>query len=309
MGFGPTLFARRSGETDVPARPGFPFGGYVKMAGKKRRRGTADRPGHGVFRQTAASSAPRSSRRARRVNLVFAFVVLFAAYFALRRSGAVERRPRSAVWLRGQLAADKSGPAARRDGAVGRRRDRRRLGDFSPSASARATGRTLTLTFCATAPGPSVKSASHRRSRPIRTISAKSSARAYMIGIQREFEPEKVGLFESLGARCRRLDVAHVGDDLHDARSHDPGPGLRFRSRRPDHDRAGGRPLGRAGLEPLLRFIALISVNLGILNILPIPVLDGGHLFFFLSRPFVAGRCPCAIARWRSRSACCCSSR
>ncbi len=28
-------------------------------------------------------------------------------------------------------------------------------------------------------------------------------------------------------------------------------------------------------------FIALLSVNLGILNLLPIPVLDGGHLMFF----------------------------
>jgi regulator of sigma E protease len=29
-------------------------------------------------------------------------------------------------------------------------------------------------------------------------------------------------------------------------------------------------------------FLALLSVNLGVLNLLPIPVLDGGHLFFFL---------------------------
>ncbi len=36
------------------------------------------------------------------------------------------------------------------------------------------------------------------------------------------------------------------------------------------------------GLEPLIRFMAIISINLGILNLLPIPVLDGGHLLFFL---------------------------
>ena len=34
------------------------------------------------------------------------------------------------------------------------------------------------------------------------------------------------------------------------------------------------------GLYPLIAFMALISVNLGILNLLPIPVLDGGHLLF-----------------------------
>lgn len=36
------------------------------------------------------------------------------------------------------------------------------------------------------------------------------------------------------------------------------------------------------GLAPLLDLAALISVNLAILNLLPIPALDGGHIFFFL---------------------------
>jgi len=37
----------------------------------------------------------------------------------------------------------------------------------------------------------------------------------------------------------------------------------------------------REGVTNLTFFIALISINLAILNILPIPVLDGGHLVFF----------------------------
>ena len=37
----------------------------------------------------------------------------------------------------------------------------------------------------------------------------------------------------------------------------------------------------KEGAVSLIYFIALLSVNLGILNFLPIPVLDGGHLFFF----------------------------
>jgi regulator of sigma E protease len=35
------------------------------------------------------------------------------------------------------------------------------------------------------------------------------------------------------------------------------------------------------GLLNLIHFIALISVNLAVLNLLPIPVLDGGHILFF----------------------------
>ncbi len=37
----------------------------------------------------------------------------------------------------------------------------------------------------------------------------------------------------------------------------------------------------REGLGSFFFFVAILSVNLGVLNLLPIPVLDGGHLFFF----------------------------
>ncbi len=36
----------------------------------------------------------------------------------------------------------------------------------------------------------------------------------------------------------------------------------------------------QAGLDQFLRFMALFSINLAVLNLLPIPVLDGGHLLF-----------------------------
>jgi regulator of sigma E protease len=35
------------------------------------------------------------------------------------------------------------------------------------------------------------------------------------------------------------------------------------------------------GLPALIAFIALISINLGFINLLPIPMLDGGHLFLY----------------------------
>ena len=36
------------------------------------------------------------------------------------------------------------------------------------------------------------------------------------------------------------------------------------------------------GLTQYLTFLALISVSLGVLNLLPLPVLDGGHLMYYL---------------------------
>lgn len=45
----------------------------------------------------------------------------------------------------------------------------------------------------------------------------------------------------------------------------------------------------QAGIVPLLFFVALLSINLGVLNLLPIPILDGGHLLF-LGIELILGR-------------------
>lgn len=37
------------------------------------------------------------------------------------------------------------------------------------------------------------------------------------------------------------------------------------------------------GVGPYLKFLALVSISLAILNLLPIPVLDGGHLLYYLA--------------------------
>ena len=39
----------------------------------------------------------------------------------------------------------------------------------------------------------------------------------------------------------------------------------------------------RMGLAQYLKFLALISISLGVLNLLPIPILDGGHLMYYLA--------------------------
>jgi regulator of sigma E protease len=36
------------------------------------------------------------------------------------------------------------------------------------------------------------------------------------------------------------------------------------------------------GFEQFLGFLAIISISLGVLNLLPVPMLDGGHLFYYL---------------------------
>ena len=46
------------------------------------------------------------------------------------------------------------------------------------------------------------------------------------------------------------------------------------------------------GLGHYIKFLALISISLGVLNLLPIPVLDGGHLLYYVVEIIKGGPIP-----------------
>ncbi len=106
-----------------------------------------------------------------------------------------------------------------------------------------------------------------------------------IIGIQRSASPDKyqtliVGPVEALTRAVgetytnMKQTVAGIGDMI---------------TRRQSAEQMGGPimmaevtgKVAELGVEPLLRWIAFISANIGFLNLLPIPVLDGGHLLFY----------------------------
>jgi regulator of sigma E protease len=49
------------------------------------------------------------------------------------------------------------------------------------------------------------------------------------------------------------------------------------------------------GFVYFLGFLALISINLGIINLLPLPVLDGGHLLYYLIELFTGKEVPANV--------------
>lgn len=55
----------------------------------------------------------------------------------------------------------------------------------------------------------------------------------------------------------------------------------------------------KEGVIPFILFMAMLSINLAILNLLPIPVLDGGHLLFYLIE-IATGRE--VSLRWREKA-------
>ena len=48
-------------------------------------------------------------------------------------------------------------------------------------------------------------------------------------------------------------------------------------------------------------FLALISVNLGIVNLLPLPMLDGGHLMYFTIEWITGRPVPEEVQEWGFR--------
>jgi len=52
------------------------------------------------------------------------------------------------------------------------------------------------------------------------------------------------------------------------------------------------------GIDRFLMFLAVVSISLGVLNLLPIPVLDGGHLMYYIAEAIRGKPLPEAVQAW-----------
>ena len=52
------------------------------------------------------------------------------------------------------------------------------------------------------------------------------------------------------------------------------------------------------GFTQFLAFLAVLSISLGIINLLPIPVLDGGHLVYFAAEGLLRRPLPDRVILW-----------
>lgn len=56
------------------------------------------------------------------------------------------------------------------------------------------------------------------------------------------------------------------------------------------------------GWAAFISFVALISINLGFINLLPVPILDGGHLFFYAIEALRRKPVALAVQEWAYRT-------
>lgn len=290
LGFGPTLFGKRIGETEYVVSL-VPLGGYVKMVGE------GDGPGQGgaefseADRQRAFSLQPVWKRflivfAGPGFNLLTAVVLLVAAAAVFGVPVPTERP------IIGEVVETREPEAPTPAQKAGLRAGDRVVsvgGQPVASWEEMATainasgGQPIVLVVTREGEGERTLTVNPREeaARDIFGEAIPGAERRYVIGIRPAPEYQDLSLAASLrvGAieawRMTALTVEAL---------------VRLVQGRISASTIGGPLLigeqtirhAEQGAVALLRFMALLSINLGVLNLLPVPVLDGGHLLFFL---------------------------
>ncbi len=285
IGFGPVLFARRRGETEY-AVSAVPMGGYVKMLGEEDDEEALANPERAFSTQAVG----------RRAAIVFAgpamnFVFAFLAYAVLFATVGVDmpsNEPRVGGVSAG-LPAERAGlRAGDRVVAV----DGQAITSWE-QLSKRITGsegRRLALTV--ERDGSSFPVDITPELQDNRTIFGESAGQVYRIGIEASHDWEQVSPPRAVlmaGEQTWNASIVVVTGLVKMLQGRVP---LRELGGPIAIARAAGQQ-ARAGIRYFLSMLAFLSVNLAVLNLLPIPALDGGHLAFFaveglLRRPLQA---------------------
>ena len=138
--------------------------------------------------------------------------------------------------------------------------------------------------------------------RPLEVMVERAGAPKFLTVTPREVQVEDrfgtVRLIGQLGIRGGRVGfVKHdpgtalwlgfkqtfvfTGENPEGCRPDDLGPEIDGRSERATPHRADIGPVAEQGLASLVFFMAILSINLGLINLFPVPLLDGGHLLIY----------------------------
>ena len=276
LGFGPKLIGRQLGDTEYMISA-FPLGGYVKMVGEN--------PSEEVEEEDAARSFSLKPVWQRFIivaggpvfNLLFA-VFLFFAIFAV--AGLPVPVPGTTIGaVTPGSPAEKAGIQSG-DTILAINGENTSEWEDVSNLIRHSDGKPVTLLIERN--GETIKLTGTPKISEVKNIFGEVTGKRYLLGIARSDEVtyEKVSVHEALLAGFGQtwsfiyltiMGIVKMIQKVIPA-SELGGPILIAQM--------AGKQL-ESGLMNFFYFMGLVSVNLGILNLFPIPILDGGHLVFF----------------------------
>ena len=275
VGIGPVVFSRQIGETEY-AISAVPIGGYVKMLGEDDVE---------VLSSTDVDRAFSARPLSRRALIVaagpafnFAFAVLVYIVLHLFYGMAMPSElPHVAAVTPGMPAAE-GGLAA---GDLVTMLDGEPVATWDELAEGvrNSGGRAVRVGFRRGHEERVVTVTPQRRQ--TKDLFGEVTGETYLIGVVRETELKPVSPVTAIVLGFERTGTVTllVYEGLYRV----------FTGRISARELGGPIAIARTageqaeqGMGPFLNALAFLSVNLAVLNFLPIPVLDGGHLFFFL---------------------------
>ena len=272
LGFGPKLLGRKVGETEY-LLSAIPLGGYVKMIGEEIGEEVDEADLHRSFTHKSLPKRFLIVSAGPLANFLMAFVVFSLAFAQFGVNvpidqptvgGVVANMPAEAAGLEPEdeiLKVD--GVAVHTWEELAEQIQHSNGNEID--LVIKKTNRNQTIVTTIT---PQL------RDNPV-------GGQVYVIGIERAFTNEAVtvGRAITLGAEQTWLWTHLILDSV-----------VKLISGEVSTKELGGPILiaqvagqqARLGLDYLLRFTAIVNVNLAIFNLLPIPILDGGHLLLML---------------------------
>jgi regulator of sigma E protease len=272
VGFGPIIYSRQRGETEY-ALSAVPLGGYVKMLGEDDEEGAAVDPERAFSSQSLA----------RRTLIVAAGPVmnlLFALVAHIVLAGGYGINVPSPEPIIGAVSAESPASVAGLEPG-----DRVVSIDRTPVPSWEAMAELVRgsggreLAFTIDRDGEQLAIAVVPALTAMQSLFGEETEH-YLIGVGVMHDHRDVGPLEAVTAGFERT---RMGTWLVTK-----GFVLMLAGRVPLQELGGPIAIAQAageqarlGTEAFLAMLAFLSINLGVLNLLPIPVLDGGHLALF----------------------------
>ncbi|MFO7892033.1 MAG: RIP metalloprotease RseP [bacterium] len=293
MGLPPRMIGKKIGETDY-CLSWIPFGGYVKISGMVDetldKNSIQKKPEPREFRSKPWISRVLVISAGSLMNIIFAFILFIVLTLSIGVVDNYSSKPIVGNVMEGKPAA-KAGIKSD-DLIVSIEGEKIETWDQLTDIIYASPGKELNITY---------ERNEARHSVTITPVEEKIVVNEQgdietvgLIGIERRVTMRSVGIFSAIGYGVRNtfyitrliaVSLYKLITGQHSIKS--LGGPIAI-------SKMAGES-ARGGLTTFFGFMAMLSLNLGILNLLPIPVLDGGHLVYLIIEGIIGKEIPAKV--------------